>query len=205
MKPALALTLAAFVVSGLDASKVATPLRATRVAEAPVVPTPPLTTPVAGAPVVRVVRYGDDRLSGITAVDVVVNATNADACGLSQSAVQEAAVAALRAAGITASASAKASSWFYTVYVTAESAAADGHCVTAVRGELMAQVSGIPDADRAAPQDAWGSLLVGEMPLVRQSVLVSSNQAEHAAQVHDAVREQLTAIGARIKTVNATR
>jgi len=102
-------------------------------------------------------------------------------------------------------ASAKAISWFYTVYVTAESAAADGHCMTAVRGELMAQVNGIPDADRAAPQDTWGSLLVGEMPLVRQSVLVTSNQAEHASQVNDAVREQLTAIGARIRTVNATR
>ena len=190
MKPALALTLAALVVSGLDASRV---------------PTPPRTTRAAGAPVVRVVRYGDDRLSGITAVDVVVNAMNADACRLSRAAVQDAAVAALRAAGIAASASAKASSWFYTVYVTAESAAAGGHCVTAVRGELMAQVSGIPDADRAAPQDAWGSLLVGEMPLVRQSVLVSSKHAEHASRVNDAVREQLTAIGARIKTVNATR
>ena len=190
MRPALGVAFAAFIVSGLDASQI---------------PIPPRTIRVAGTPQVRVVRYDDDRLSGITAVDVVVNEMNANACGLSRAALQDSAVTALRAAGTTASVSAKASSWFYTVYVTAESSAADGRCVTAVRAELMAQVSGIPEADRSAPQDGWGSLLVGEMPLVRQSAMVNSSRTGHAAQVDAVVREQVTAIGARIKAVNQPR
>lgn len=180
MKPVLTLALVAVAASTLDAAQDPTP-------------------------VVRVVRYDDGRLTGITAVDVVVHATNLEACGISRAAVQDAAVASLRAGGVAASVSAKASSWFYTVYVTVESSAANEHCVTAVRGELMAHVSGIPDADRTASQDAWGSLLIGEMPLVRHSGLVSSTKSEHASRVGETVRDQLSAIAVRIKTVNATR
>jgi len=111
-------------------------------------------------------------------------------------------MSALRAAGIKASVSAKAGSWFYTVYVTAESSAADGRCVTAVSAELVAQVEGIPEADRYAPQDAWGSLLVGQMPLIREGSLVSSDRVEHASGVAAALGDQVSAIGARIGAVN---
>jgi hypothetical protein len=187
VRPALGVAFAAFIVSGLDASQIPIHRYAWRGHRRLVVTTTTI------------------RLSGITAVDVVVSEMNANACGLSRAALQDSAVTALRAAGTTASVSAKASSWFYTVYVTAESSAADGRCVTAVRAELMAQVSGIPEADRFAPQDGWGSLLVGEMPLVRQSAMVNSSRTGHAAQVDAVVREQVTAIGARIKAVNQPR
>jgi hypothetical protein len=186
VRSALALVIAAIITPGLDA---------------PPVPTP-RTGPAAGAPGVRVVRYGDDRLSGITAVDVVAGDMRANTCGLSRGMLQETAIDGLRAAGMKASVSAKASSWFYTVYVTAESSAVDGRCVTAVTAELVARVDGIPEVDRNAPQDAWGSVLVGQMPLVRQSALVSSRRADHAARVASTLGEQVRAIGARIRAVN---
>jgi hypothetical protein len=156
---------------------------------------------------VRVVRHGDDRLTNITAVDVVVQQSEPEtsACGLSQSTLQEAAVATLRAAGVKASVSGRASSWFYTVYVNAQSAAAGNRCVTAVDTELMAQVDGIPEADRHAAEGAWGSLLVGQMPLIRQSALVSSERPDHAARLENAMREHLNTIGARIRAANTAR
>jgi len=175
VRPALALVIAAILAPGLDALQ---------------------------GPHVRVVRYGDDRLSGITAVDVVAGDMRANACGLSQAMLQETALTALRAAGMTASVSERASSWFYTVYVTAESSAADGQCVTAVSTELVAQVDGIPEPDRGAAPDAWGSLLVGQMPLVRESALVSSGRAEHAGRVASTLGAQVSGIGARIRAVN---
>jgi len=189
---AVALVIAAVLAPGLDAAQI--PI--------PEIPTPPNTTRAPGTPSVRVVRYGDDRLRGITAVDVVTGDMRANGCGLTQATLQESAIAALRAAGVKASVSARASSWFYSVYVTAESSAANGRCVTAVSAELVAQVDGIPEADRFAAQDAWGSLLVGQMPLVRESALVSSGSAEHAARVVSTLGERVSEIGARIRAVN---
>src|SRR4029078_1864534 len=124
---------------------------------------------------VRVVRYGDDRLAGITTVDVVVILTGDETCGLRPGAVQESAVAALRRAGIKATASAKASSWFHTVYLRLDSGIAANECVTAVETELVAQVQGIPEADKSAGPGAWGSLLVGELSLLRESALTISS------------------------------
>ena len=94
---------------------------------------------------VRVVRYGDDRLTGVTSVDVVVSmAPGGEACQLTPSALQDAGVAALRQAGVKATVSARASSWFYTVYVRLASVAAADRCVTAVETQLVARVQGSP-------------------------------------------------------------
>jgi hypothetical protein len=108
----------------------------------------------------------------------------------------------LRTAGLEASVSGKASSGFYTAYLTAQSSSAADRCVTSLSAELMARVDGIPEADRYLEKDAWGSLLVGQMPLLRQTGLVSSSHAAHAGQVEAAVREHFTTIGARIRAVN---
>ena len=156
---------------------------------------------------VRVVRYGDDRLTGITTIDVVVPDLDAHAasCGLSRVELQDAAVASLRAAGIKASVSGRASSWFYTIYVTVGAAAEDDRCVSSIGAELMAQVEGIPEADRHAAKDAWGSLLVGQMSLAREGVIISSSRAGHRARAEASVRDQVGAIGARIRAVNPSR
>lgn len=152
---------------------------------------------------VRVVRYGDDRLTGVTSVDIVVRVSPAGGtCTLTPSAIQDAAVAALRKSGVKASASARASSWFYTVYVRLASVAAADRCVTAVETELVAQVQGIPEADRDAPAGAWGSLLVGELSLLRESTILVSLPAAHPAQVEAMVVEQLAAVGERMRRAN---
>jgi len=152
---------------------------------------------------VRVVRYGDDRLTGVMSVDVVVSMSpGGEACRLTSSALQDAAVAALRQSGIKASVSARASSWFYTVYVRLASVAAADRCVTAVETQLVAQVQGIPEADRDAPAGAWGSLLVGELSLLRESMMAVSPPAAHPARVEATVVEQLAAVGERMKRAN---
>ena len=139
---------------------------------------------------VRVVRRGDDRLSGITAVDVVVKDLNTDAvsCGVAPTALQETAVATLRAAGIMSSGSGMASSWFYTFYVTARSVVAERQCVTSLTAELMAHVSGIPESDQAATNGAWGSLLVGQMPLAREAGPGQFCPCDHGSRVVANVR-----------------
>ena len=102
---------------------------------------------------VRVVRQGDERLAGITAVDVLVRvAPERDApCATARAPLQELAIGALRAVPLTATLSEKSASWFYTVLVTVTSTVAGRSCAAAVATELIAHVEAVPDADRAAP------------------------------------------------------
>ncbi len=119
-------------------------------------------------------RRGDERLAGIETVDVVVRGLDSEtqhACGLAKSALLDAAASALRSAGLRATVSARDSSWFYSTIVGVASSASGGRCATALSTSLIAHVDGIPGADRYAP-DRWGSLLVGEMPLVSELAVV---------------------------------
>jgi hypothetical protein len=86
-----------------------------------------------------------------------------------------------------------------------DQAARRGVSQTSLTAELMAQVDGIPESDRHAAPDTWSSLLVGQMPLVRQAILVRSARPEHGSRVETAVRAQVEAIGARMKAVNPSR
>jgi hypothetical protein len=157
----------------------------------------------AAASQVRVVRYGDDRLTGITQVDVVVSiAGDVDRCPIDRARLQQAAVETLRALQVRATVSEKASSWFYSVLVSAHAAAVGGSCASAIGAELIAQVDGIPEADRHAAPGAWGSLLVGRLSLIRETAMVTSRAPEHAVPVETALRAQIAAIGERISAVN---
>jgi hypothetical protein len=159
---------------------------------------------VAATAQVRVVRYGDDRLTGITRVDLFVEEIGADGgtCGLLRSTVQTTSLAALRGSGLQSSISEKSSSWFYTVQVRTESAIAGTQCVTSIASELVAQVDGIPEADRFAPLDRWGSLLVGQLLLLRETRLLASERSTHAADVQSVLNAQMRRIGERIGATN---
>jgi hypothetical protein len=163
-----------------------------------------LATSAAAAGQVREVKRADDRLHGMTAVDIVVetSAPTGDKCRPTDEALQRVARAALAALGVQASVSERASSSFNTVYVRAESTRAAGQCVSAVAADLVTHVDGIPDAERALPRDAWGSLLVGELSLIRRFGLVASSAADHERHVERAVADHLGAIGARIRAAN---
>ncbi len=156
---------------------------------------------------VRVMRYGDDRLALVTAVDVVLDPLRADSarCGIARDALQQAVVGALQAEGMSASVSEKASSWHHTVFVTASTVFSDGHCATGLVTELMAQVEGIPVSDRGAPPGQWGSLLVGQLTLIRHNGIVSSKASAHAADVRAMVREHARAIAARVGAAAPSR
>ena len=152
---------------------------------------------------VRVVRYDDDRLRGITEVDVVVAvAGDVERCGVSRVRLQQRTIDVLRESRLKATSSEKASSWFYSVLVSAHTAAVGSSCATAMTTELVAQVEGIPEADRYAPTGSWGSLLVGPLCLVRETAMATSAATEHAGSVDITLRAQLTAIGARISAAN---
>lgn len=152
---------------------------------------------------VRVVRAGDDRLVGITQVDVVVvTAPPAGPCSLARQPLQAAAVSTLAAAGIPATVSEKGSSWFYSVTMDLTSAAAGDGCATAITIELIAQVQGVPDADAQRAPQSWGSLLVGAMPLIRVHDLVTTPAKEHDAAVARAVDRHIAALSARVRAVN---
>jgi hypothetical protein len=163
-----------------------------------------LGAPIAHAMQVRVVRYGDDRLEGISAVDVVIDPLRTDAarCGVTREALQPFILSTLQSTALKATISEKASSWHHTVYVTASTVISDGHCATSVVTELMAQVEGIPAAERDAPPGHWGSLLVGQLTLIRHNGIVSSRAAAHAADVRSVLRDHLVAIGTRVITAN---
>lgn len=152
---------------------------------------------------VRVVRRGDERLAGIETVDVVVRGLDAGAmpCGIDKPVLFEAATSAFRAAGLRATVSARDSSWFYSAIVGVSSNTSDGRCATALSISLIAHVNGMPEADRSSP-DRWGSLLVGEMPLVSELAVVHTTPSSHAAAVAAAVRKQISAIGERIRLAN---
>jgi hypothetical protein len=159
---------------------------------------------VAHAAQVRVVRYGDDRLTGITAVDVVIDPVRAEAgrCGVTRDTLQQLVLDTLGSTGLKASISEKASSWHHTIYVTASNVISDGHCATGMVTELMAQVEGIPVADKELPAGQWGSLLVGQLTLIRHNGIVSSRASAHAADVRSVLREHLLAIATRVTTAN---
>jgi hypothetical protein len=158
---------------------------------------------VAAPAQVRVVRRGDDRLAGIDAVDVVVRGLDSETqpCGLAKSALLDVAASALRSAGLRATVSVRDSSWFYSTIVGVASSASGGRCATALSTSLIAHVDGIPGTDRYAPE-RWGSLLVGEMPLVSELAVVHTTPSSHAAAVAAAVRKQISAIGERIRLAN---
>jgi hypothetical protein len=152
---------------------------------------------------VRVVRYGDERLKGITRVDVVVHETgDVQACRVGKIGLQRVATAALAEVPVLASVSEKASSWFYSLQVTTASILTGGSCATSVWTELVAHVAGMPEADRYAPPGAWGSLLVGQLSLLRESAVVSSPLAHHQTRLESALRVHVAAIGGRIKAAN---
>lgn len=153
---------------------------------------------------VRVVRYGDDRLSGIHEVDVVVHTTspNGEWCGPSRETLQSVTRDTLQNAALQATVSQHASSWFYSVVLRALGARVDNGCVTALIIELVAEVQGIPEADRSAVPGAWGSLLVGHMPLVATSRLVTTPEREHDSAVREVVRDQVTHIATRLRAAN---
>jgi hypothetical protein len=153
---------------------------------------------------VRVVRYGDDRLVGVTEVDIVVRVGQAvaDACAASPDSLQSTARDALRQAGLTATVSEKSSSWFYSVVVNVITARVDSRCVASLTTELVAEVQGIPESDLARRPGTWGSLLVGHMPLSSMSELVIVPLSEHDSAVRAAVRGQLTALATKLRAAN---
>ena len=152
---------------------------------------------------VRMVLYGDDRLKGITEVDVVVSVTgDTSACVVSRSALQTGATDTLRSSRIRATVSEKASSWHYTVLLTVHGRADGDRCASAIMTELVAQVEGFPEADKFAAPGAWGSILIGPMALVRENDLVTAPAREHDAEVQAAARSQVTALAERIGRSN---
>ena|SRR5688500_4782743 len=142
-------------------------------------------------PQVRELRHGDDRLKGITAVDVVIDPVAADGtrCGLAREAIQQVTVTALQSAGLKATVRENASSAFFTVYVTATTVRSGSQCATSLVTDLMAHVEGAQDG---------GLALVGEMSLIRHQGVVSSTRAAHTAQVHSVLSDHLKAIGSRV-------
>ena len=160
--------------------------------------------PVPLASPVRVIRRGDDRLKGIDTVDVLVNELGDDSvtCGISRPALQQAAVSALVASGVKATVSEKASSWFFTVHVTVQTARIDDRCATSVHTELRTRVDAIPEIDRYATNGEWGSLMIGELSLIELSAIAGSPRSNHAAQIQDIVQNQVAIIGSRIRTAN---
>jgi hypothetical protein len=153
---------------------------------------------------VRVLRSGDDRLSGITAVDVLVDVAAADGqqCIVDRARAAGRAVVALRAARIEATVSDKAPSWFYSVLVDIHTTLVGASCVAAVSTELVAHVQGAPEADKLASPDRWGSLLIGPMSLLRENTLVTARPEEHDATVQKTVEAHVTTIATKIRAVN---
>jgi hypothetical protein len=152
---------------------------------------------------VRVILYGDDRLQGITEVDVVVTVLGDPAtCTVSRSALQTGATNTLRNSRIRATVSEKASSWHYTVLMTIHRSATGSGCASAVTTELVAQVEGFPEADKFAAAGAWGTILIGPMSLVRENGLVTSAPKEHDAAVQAAALAQVAALAERVRRAN---
>lgn len=163
-----------------------------------------LSANIAHAEQVRVVRSGDDRLKGIAAVDVVIDPVPADSvrCGITRDALQQITVKVLKSAGLKATLSEKSSSWFYTVYATASTVRSSGSCATSIVTELTAQVAGIPDAERNAQPGESGSLLVGQLTLIRHNGIVSSRASVHASHVRSVLSDHLSGIAQRVTAAN---
>ena len=153
---------------------------------------------------VRVVRRGDERLKGITTVDVVVTGidTTATQCGLDKPALLRESATRLNGHGLRATVSERASSWFYTVVVDVRSDRTGDHCATALSTDLIAHVDGIPEADRYAPAEEWGSLLVGDVTLIHDLAVVQSDASGHAVATVSSLRKQMSSIRERIRLAN---
>ena len=152
----------------------------------------------------REIRQRDDRLKGITAVDVTIDPVPADAarCGITRELLQKTALQVLRETGLKATLSEKASGSYYTVYAMVASVRLAGQCASSVVTELTAQVEGVPEAERHAPSGQPRSLLVGQLTLIRHNGIVSSRIAAHAGPVQSLLREHLTGIATRIAAAN---
>jgi hypothetical protein len=151
---------------------------------------------------VRVVRYGDDRLAGINEVDMVVSLTADSSCPIAPDTLETLAAAVLRQAGLKATTSRKASSWFHSVLIDIRTVSAGGVCASAVTTELVAQVEAVPEADRSLPPGRWGSWLVGSMSLLRFTDLVTSSREEHDAAVWQSIQSRLVTIAGRLRAAN---
>jgi hypothetical protein len=153
---------------------------------------------------VRVVRTGDDRLTGIHAVDVLVTVSgaNSDGCAIHSAPLESLAVQEMRAAAVEATVSTKARSWFYSVTVDVRPQRVAGSCAVAITTELVAQVDGIPEADRYGSPGSWGSLLVGVMPLLRETALIAPAPGKRQAAVETAVRGHVAAFAAKLRAAN---
>jgi hypothetical protein len=152
---------------------------------------------------VRVVRYGDDRLTGIHEVDLLVTGDTAHGrCAVNRGAIERVAVEALTASRIKASVSAKARSFHYSIVTDVITREASGNCASGITTELVAEVTGMPEADRTASPGVWGSMLVGMMPLARDNALVIVPPVEHDAAVQREIESQVAAIAARIRSAN---
>jgi hypothetical protein len=154
------------------------------------------------APQVRVVRYGDDRLTGITEVDVLITTQPAAGCDVGVPASQQTAADALAAANVRATQSITARSWHYSVVVDVRSGRSGTSCASSVTTELVAEVAGAPEADALLPPGAWGSLLMGYMTLARESTLVIAPPLEHDAAVRAVIGDHVTAIAMRLRSAN---
>jgi hypothetical protein len=159
--------------------------------------------PVPLTSAVRVIRRGDERLRGVSAVDVVVDLSAASAsCGLSRPRLQDDVRTRLVGRGLRASISEKASSWFYTVSLALDTLVVHDRCVTSVRVQLSTPVDAIPEIDRYATSGQWGSLLVGQLPLIESSKLIESPADEHPRRVRMLLDEQLDALAGRVAAAN---
>jgi len=150
---------------------------------------------------VRVVRYGDDRLSGIRHLDILVDGPTAvaGACSLAVAPIQQAAVSAVTETGLKASVSEKASSWFHTVVIGVRSLALSDQCMISLNVELLAHVEAMPLGDRQEPRTEWGSLLMGQMALLRSSGLLPSSIAARQQIVNSATRSAVIDIARRVR------
>jgi hypothetical protein len=153
---------------------------------------------------VRVVRHADERLTGIREVDVLVRGVGAEAdgCEAIRHTVEATAAERLRAGGVRATVSEVAPSWHHSLLITLSSAATPCGCSTALVIDLVAHVRGMPDADAHAAPDAWGSLLVGYMPLSSTTDVVTASAPTHPHAIEQLVRTRVDALAARIKSKN---
>ena len=160
--------------------------------------------PIAASAQVRVVRRGDERLKGITSLDVVVTGLDAGIppCGLEKGSLLRESARLLNGPGLRATISERASSWFYTVVIDVRSTLTAGRCATALSTDLVAHVDGIPEADRAAPPEAWGSLLIGDLTLIHDLAVIQSDPSGHPAAIDASLRKQISSIGERIRLAN---
>jgi hypothetical protein len=152
---------------------------------------------------VRVLRAGDERLAGIGAVDILVTVSPPmAACPLDLGALRDAAIRRLRTAGLSASVSEKARSSFHSVVIDITIQREHGLCAAAIGTDLVTEVRGIPEAERVAEPAAWGSLLLGYMPLLRGRAVVLGTAMEIGAAVRSAAEMHVASIAAAIRARN---